>query len=87
MPGGSTLVERIWKFIPASNEPSSRTCADIWRMPRGSDTQAHWGGKNKLGHAPMGWVFDSYSIHVLICRFDFFPEQVQLHGCFIIQRL
>ncbi|EOS47107.1 hypothetical protein C810_01944 [Lachnospiraceae bacterium A2] len=38
MPGGSTLVERIWKFIPASNEPSRRTCADIWRMPRGSDT-------------------------------------------------
>ena len=22
-------------FIPASNEPSSRACADIWRMPRG----------------------------------------------------
>ena len=26
-------------FIPASNEPSSRACADIWRMPRGSNTQ------------------------------------------------
>ncbi len=26
------------KFIPASNGPSSRTCADIWRMPRGSNT-------------------------------------------------
>ena len=24
-------------FIPASNEPSSRACADIWRMPRGSN--------------------------------------------------
>ncbi len=25
-------------FIPASNEPSSRARADIWRMPRGSNT-------------------------------------------------
>ena len=25
-------------FIPASNEPSSRACADIWRMPRGLNT-------------------------------------------------
>ena len=25
----------ICYFIPASNEPSSRACTDIWRMPRG----------------------------------------------------
>ncbi len=33
-------VDRLRKlgFIPASNEPSSRTCADIWRLPRGSNT-------------------------------------------------
>ena len=27
-----------YEFIPASNEPSSRACTDIWRMPRGSNT-------------------------------------------------
>ena len=25
-------------FIPASNEPSSHACMDIWRLPRGSNT-------------------------------------------------
>ncbi len=24
-------------FVPAGNEPSSRACADIWRMARGSN--------------------------------------------------
>ncbi len=31
-------LEEAEHFIPASNEPSSRACADIWRMPRGSNT-------------------------------------------------
>lgn len=26
-------------FIPASNEPNSRVCTDIWRMPRGAGYQ------------------------------------------------
>ena len=26
------------RFIPASNEPSSHACMDIWRLPRGSNT-------------------------------------------------
>ena len=26
------------EFIPASNEPSSHACMDIWRLPRGSNT-------------------------------------------------
>ena len=25
-------------LFPRSNEPSSRACTDIWRMPRGSNT-------------------------------------------------
>ncbi|EOS42037.1 hypothetical protein C810_05085 [Lachnospiraceae bacterium A2] len=32
------MKEQIY-FISASNEPSSRACADIWRMPRGLNTQ------------------------------------------------
>ena len=28
----------VLNFIPASNEPSSCACTDIWRMPRGSNT-------------------------------------------------
>ena len=53
MPGGSTLVERIWKFIPASNEPSSRTCADIWRMPRGQ-IPSPLGRKEQVRPCPNG---------------------------------
>ena len=29
------IINYILAFIPASNEPSSRARADIWRMPRG----------------------------------------------------
>ena len=32
------IQKRRTVFIPASNEPSSRARADIWRMPRGSNT-------------------------------------------------
>ena len=30
--------ELVGWFIPASNEPSSHACMDIWRLPRGSNT-------------------------------------------------
>ena len=45
-PAGSKTVEELREiiemagtpFIPASNEPSSHACMDIWRLPRGSNT-------------------------------------------------
>ncbi len=49
---GSEVYMYGGKFIPASNEPSSRARADIWRMPRGANTPPLGGGKNKPGHAP-----------------------------------
>ena len=33
-----SLTEKRCHFIPASNEPSSHACMDIWRLPRGSNT-------------------------------------------------
>ena len=30
--------QKGFRLIPASNELGSRACADIWRMPRGSNT-------------------------------------------------
>ena len=31
-----------YPLITASNEPSSHTCVDIWRMPRVSTTSPFW---------------------------------------------
>ena len=59
-------------FIPASNEPSSHACMDIWRLPRGSNTPllaaeyliaagtlmpaAFLGRKNKPGFIASGFI-------------------------------
>ncbi|WWR22315.1 DUF6783 domain-containing protein [Lachnospiraceae bacterium JLR.KK009] len=40
----SNLSGQRCHFISASNEPSSRARADIWRMPRGSDTPPQGAG-------------------------------------------
>ena len=34
---GSRMMQFRWRLLlfPRSNEPSSRACTDIWRMPRG----------------------------------------------------
>jgi len=36
----TNILHRIYplKFTPASNEPSSHACMDVWRLPRGSKT-------------------------------------------------